>query len=364
MLERRFLASFDFPTLAAALTLCGLGIVAIASATQMQPGRSGLWQVQALWLAIGLLVMLVVVGLDYHVWAEFAYLLHGLSLALLVAVIFFGKEVGGNRSWLDLGPVGFQPSELAKWTTCLALAKYLAERVRGDLGIGQAIVMGAIAGLPPGLVALQPDMGTALTFVPIYLAALLVGGLRWRWIVGALLVAVFAAPIGWGHLKDYQKERILTVFQPERDPSGVGYQVRQSKIAVGSGGFTGKGLLRGTQSHLQFLPAPHTDFVLGVIAEELGFIGASMVLGLFFYLFYRGVAAARTATDRLGTFLCLLVVAWFAGQMTVNVGMVLGLLPTIGVPLPFLSYGGTALLAVLAGTGLIVNVRSRRFVNY
>lgn len=364
MLERRFLASFDFATLATVLLLSGLGIVAIASATQMQPGRSSLWQVQALWLAIGLIAMLVVVGLDYHVWAEFAYLLHGLALALLVAVIFFGKEVGGNRSWLDLGPVGFQPSEFAKWTTCLALAKFLAERVHGDLRIGQAIVMGVIAGLPLALIAKQPDMGTALTFVPLYLAALLIGGLRWRWIVGALLVAAFLAPIGWGHLKDYQKERILTVFQPERDPSGIGYQVRQSKIAVGSGGFTGKGLLRGTQSHLQFLPAPHTDFVLGVIAEELGFIGASGVLGLFFYLFYRGVTAARSATDRLGTFLCLLVVAWFAGQMTINVGMVLGLLPTIGVPLPFLSYGGTALLAVLAGTGLIVNVRSRRFVNY
>jgi rod shape determining protein RodA len=214
-----------------------------------------------------------------------------------------------------------------------------------------------------GLIALQPDMGTALIFVPIFLAALLIGGVRWKVIVIVFLIGLLLTPLVWFQLKDYQKERILTVLDPGRDPSGVGYQVRQSKIAIGSGGMTGKGVFQGTQSQLKFLPAQHTDFVLAVFSEELGFIGAAAVLALFYALFYRGIAAARSAQDRLGTYLCLLIVAWIAGQMAINVGMLLGRLPTIGVPLPFLSYGGSALLAAMCGVALVINVRSRRFVN-
>lgn len=364
MLRRRLLSSLDVATLLTALAIACAGVLAIASATHGDtPGRAGLWKVQLVWLALGLLAMAVVVGLDYHLWAEFSYALYGATLLLLVVVLVFGREVGGNKSWLDLGPFGFQPSELAKWTTCLALAAYLADRVRGSLRMGQALVMAAIAGTPLLLIAKQPDMGTSLTFLPIFGAALLLGGLRWRWIVGALVVVALLAPFGWNHLKDYQKERILTVFNPERDPAGVGYQTRQSKIAIGSGGLVGKGTFQGTQSHLDFLPAQHTDFVLAVFAEEQGFIGAAAILGLFYYLLHRGVLAARSSQDRLGTYLSLLVVAWFGGQFAINVGMVLGLLPTIGVPLPLMSYGGTALIAVLCGVGLIVNVRSRRFVN-
>jgi len=271
--------------------------------------------------------------------------------------------VGGNRSWLAFGPFNLQPSEFSKWTTCLVLANYLSERVRAGVGLRQIVEMGVLAGAPMLLIAMQPDMGTALTYVPIYLAALLLGGLRWKLIAAVMLLGVLAAPVGWGHLKAYQKERILTVFQPERDPAGVGYQVRQSKIAIGSGKFTGKGLFHGTQSHLNFLPAQHTDFVLSVLSEEFGFMGAAIVLSLFYYVLHRGILAARSAQDRLGTYLCLLVVAWIVGQVGVNVGMVLGLLPTIGVPLPFLSYGGSALLAAMAGIGLVANVRGRRIVN-
>jgi rod shape determining protein RodA len=227
----------------------------------------------------------------------------------------------------------------------------------------QGIQLAGLVGIPMALIAKQPDMGTALTFGPVFLTALLMGGLRWRWVIGAALAIAFLAPVGWNHLKPYQRERILTVIHPDRDPSGIGYQVRQSKIAVGSGRLVGKGLFKGTQNRLNFLPAQHTDFVLAVIAEELGFIGAAGVLALLYYLFYRGFLAARSAQDRLGTFLSLLVVSWFAGQATINIGMVLGLLPTIGVPLPFLSYGGTALIAVMCGVGLIANVRGRRFVN-
>ena len=223
--------------------------------------------------------------------------------------------------------------------------------------------MGAIVGLPVALVAAQPDMGTAITFVPVFLAALLLGGLRWRVIAGILVLGALLAPLAWMHLKDYQRERVLTVLDPERDPAGVGYQVRQSKIAIGSGKLAGKGLFRGTQSHLNFLPAQHTDFVLAVVAEELGFLGAAGVLLLFYALFYRGILAARSSQDRLGSHVCLLATAWLAGQVAVNVGMVLGLLPTIGVPLPLMSYGGSALVACVSAVALVANVRSRRFVN-
>lgn len=359
----RFLDRLDVTTLLIALSLAALGVVTIASATMGQPTRAGLWRMQAFYLIGALLVSFLVIAVDYRIWAEFSLVLHGVVVILLIVVLFFGKEVAGNRSWLVLGPVSLQPSEFAKWTTCLVLSTYLSERVRESMGLRQILEMGVLVGLPVALVAAQPDMGTALTFVPIYVAALLLGGLRWKVILGVMILGALLAPVGWSHLKDYQKERIRTVLDPGRDPSGVGYQARQSKIAIGSGRLHGKGLFRGTQSHLNFLPAQHTDFILSVLSEELGFIGVAVVLLLFYILLYRGILAARSAQDRLGGYLCLLVVGWLAGQVAVNVGMVLGLLPTIGVPLPLMSYGGSALLAVMSGVAMIANVRGRRFVN-
>jgi len=363
VLRRRLLDRLDVPTIAAALALAAVGMTAIASATAEQPARAGLWKTQLAWLGIAALAAVVVIAVDYHIWAEFSLSLHAVAVALLVGVLLFGKEVGGNRSWLAVGPVTFQPSEFAKWTTCLAIAAFLAKRVHDRIRFFQALQLAAIIGVPMLLIAKQPDFGTALTFVPIALAAVLLGGLRWRVVALALCVVALLAPVGWRHLKPYQKERILTVVDPGRDPSGIGYQVRQSKIAVGSGRLTGKGLFKGTQTRLNFLPAQHTDFVLAVIAEELGFIGAAGVLSLLYYLLYRGLLAARSSQDRLGTYLSLLVVSWLTGQSAINIGMVLGLMPTIGVPLPFLSYGGTALISVMCGVGLIANVRGRRFVN-
>jgi len=360
---RRLLASLDAPTILATLALCTIGLVSIASATAEHGGRSGLWKMQLAWLAVGIVAAAVVVAVDYRLWAALALVLHGLALLLLGFVLAFGREVGGNRSWLEVGALRAQPSELAKWTTCLVLAVYLARRVRSSMGLRQLGEMGLLVAAPVGLIALQPDMGTALIFVPIFATALMIGGVRWKVLVGFAVLALLLAPVGWTHLKAYQKERILTMFDAERDPSGVGYQVRQSKIAIGSGGLVGKGLFAGTQGQLNFLPAQHTDFVLSTFAEETGFLGAVAVLGLFYYLMWRGIVAARSAQDRLGTCLCMLLVAWITGQMAINVGMILGRLPTIGVPLPFLSYGGSALVAALCGMALVVNVRTRRFVN-
>jgi len=360
---RRLLDSLDLPTIVVVLALAAIGIFTIASATIEQPEHAGMWRMQLIWFAIAVVAAAVIVGVDYRYWAETAYFLHGAAILLLILVAFFGREVGGNRSWLVLGPLRLQPSELAKWTTCLVLAVYLARRVRTRIQFRQLVEMGLLVAAPVALIALQPDMGTTLIFVPIFLAAVFIGGVPWKMIAALVLLGLLLTPVAWFQLKDYQKERILTVLDPGRDPSGYGYQVRQSKIAIGAGGLTGKGLFRGTQSQLNFLPAQHTDFALAVFVEELGFVGAAAVLALFYYLFHRGIVAARSAQDRLGTYLCVLVVAWIAGQMAINVGMVLGRLPTIGVPLPFISYGGSALLAATCGVALIVNVRSRRFVN-
>lgn len=363
MRGQRLLDSLDLTLVMSTLALVGVGIFSIASATLDEAANAGLWRLQVVWLVVAMTAAMTVVVVDYRVWAEIALALHGLALVLLLCVLGFGREVGGNRSWLVLGPVRLQPSELAKWTTCVMLAVYLARRARGSLGLRELGEMALIAGLPIALIAAQPDMGTALTFLPIYFAGLLMGGVRLRVIVCVVTVCLLLALPGWALLKDYQQERILTVLDPERDPSGYGYQVRQSKIAIGSGGIIGKGPFRGTQSQLNFLPAQHTDFILSVLAEEAGFLGAAAVLSLFYCLFYRGILAARSSQDRLGTYLCMLVVAWLGGQMAINVGMVLGLLPTIGVPLPLVSYGGSAMVAALCGVALIVNVRSRRFVN-
>ena len=360
---RRLLDSLDTPTILVTILLAGVGLLVIASATLEQPGRENLWRAQLVWLMIAAAAAVIVIVVDYHVWAGVALLLHGFVVSLLVAVLWIGREVGGNKSWLVLGPMRLQPSELAKWTTCLVLAAYLSTRGRGSIGFRQMVEIGVLAGTPMLLVGLQPDWGTALIFVPILMAALFLGGLRWK-VIGAVLIAgLLLAPVVWYQLKPYQRERILTVFDQDRDPTGVGYQVRQSKIAVGSGGIGGKGMFQGTQSQLNYIPAQHTDFVMSVWAEEAGFAGVAAVLGLFHLLLYRGIVAARSAQDRVGTYICLLVISWLLGQIAVNVGMVLGLLPTIGVPLPLLSYGGSALVAALCGIALIVNVRTRRFVN-
>ena len=206
MSGRRLLDSLDLPVILTTLALVGVGVFGIASATMEQPSQAGLWRTQVVWLAIGMLAGVVIVMVDYRVWAEIALPMHGFVNLLLVAVLFFGKEVGGNRSWLVLGPLRLQPSELVKWTTCLVLAAYLAQRVRGSLGLRQMSEMGLLVGVPLALIAMQPDFGTALIFLPIYLAALLLGGVRWKVIAGFAIVGILLAPAAWTQLEDYQPE--------------------------------------------------------------------------------------------------------------------------------------------------------------
>jgi len=343
----RSLSNFDWILFLAILAACSIGLVVIYSATTGTPS-AGAFHRQLIWLLLGIVLMLLAVLIDYHTLAEFASAFYGLSLALLLLTLVYGRVVNSSKSWLGIGGVQFQPSEIAKVSTILMLAAYLGrERVRG-LGVLHFAAICAIIGLPVLLILRQPDLGTAVTFAPLYAGAVFIGGIRVRTLVILALIATLALPMVWGHLKPYQKERVKTFLEPTRDPKGSGYQLIQSLIAVGSGGIFGKGFLSGTQGQLQFLPEQHTDFVFAVLAEERGFIGAMLALGLYFVIIYRCLATARAARDRLGVFLAIGVVCTFAGQALLNIGVVVGMLPTTGVPLPLMSYGGSSLASTQA----------------
>jgi len=359
---RRHLGSFDGILFLSAVALQLIGLVVIYSSTVGTPS-AGAFQRQLMWMALGMTGLLVVLIIDYHTLAEFSVIFYAGCCVLLLLTIVFGRVVNASKSWLGAGGVQFQPSELAKVATILMVAAYLGrDQVRG-LGFTRFAAVSGIVGLPVLLIMQQPDLGTAATFMPLLAGASFLAGLRIRTIVILILIVALTLPLVWGHLKPYQKERVKIFLEPTRDPKGAGYQLIQSLIAVGSGGVTGKGFLSGTQGSLQFLPEQHTDFVLAVVAEERGFIGSALVLALYFVVLTRCIATARGARDRLGAFIAMGVACVLGGQAVLNIGVVLGVLPTTGVPLPLLSYGGSCLVSTLLGLGLVLNVHMRRLVN-
>jgi rod shape determining protein RodA len=320
-------------------------------------------------VAFALIAFILAVFVPYEIWIEYSFLLYGLCLLalLLVFIPHVGKVVAGSRSWIYLGPVGFQPSEFAKVATVLTCAAYVKDLSGKDLGYKEMSIIAALVGVPVMLTFIEPDFGTATTFLPILAAGIyfsrmsLAQTLKWAGI--ALVAAFLLFALGWfTFFKPYQKDRVLTYLNPAADPRGAGYQVNQARIAVGSGEVVGKGLYSGTQNRLNFLPAPHTDFIFGVVAEETGFLGSTAVLVGFFALLWRLLGTIKVARDPEGRFLVMCAFAVLLYHVTINVGMVLGLLPTTGVPLPFLSYGGSFLVSMSLLVGLCVNVRTRRFL--
>ncbi|MFQ5739610.1 MAG: rod shape-determining protein RodA [Acidobacteriota bacterium] len=358
---RRRLLEFDYLLVLLALALSVVGLVGIYSATT-HGADSGLFRRQVIWLALGLGACLVVSLLDYRFLADHAFMLYGAILLTLTGVLFFGTEVHGSKSWIRFGELGVQPSEMAKIVLVLALARYVSELNQNLLRRKHLLILGAMTLGPAILVILQGDSGTALSFLPILLGVIFVAGLKQRFLIGVLVGVLCLAPIGWFALRDYQKQRIMVVLDPALDPDGVGYQTRQSLIAIGSGGLTGKGLGQGLQSQLGFVPEIHTDFIFSLLAEEQGFIGGALTLVLYLLLLLRLQRIGETARGRLG----ILVVAGFTSlicfHVFVNVGMTLGIMPAIGIPLPFLSYGGSSTLSSFIGLGLALSVHSRRFV--
>jgi len=360
--DRRLMLSFDWILFLALLGLAGTGLLAIWSTTVGTSLNSYLGR-QVVYLCIALVAFLVLLYFDYHLYSDYIILTYLSGVVLLALVLVIGRTVHNNKSWINLGGMAFQPSELVKILVIVALAKYFSESDREDLDLRELVTGGLIVLVPMVLVILQGDLGTAITFVPIYAALSVMAGLRRKHIVVFLLAGALAIPAGWMMLKDYQKSRIQTVFDPSNDPRHVGYQTIQSKIAVGSGRFLGKGFRQGSQGQLGFLPARHTDFVFASWAEERGFAGSVAVLGLFILVALRLLKAAREAKDRVGTMICAGVLALFWFHVTINMGMALGILPIAGIPLPFVSAGGSSLISSFAGMGICMNIGMRRYIN-
>ena len=350
-----------------------IGLTAVYSATYTGKGPSPLYYKQLLWVSIGVIIMFLSLIPDYHTVGRYAYLLYAASLLLLLLVMVIGRTGMGAQRWLAIGPFAFQPSELAKLSLTLALARYFAEDPkRGGYCLRDLAIPGIMVLIPLMFVLKQPDLGTALMLILTSALIVMIAGLRMRSafimiLIGASIAsAVFlVSPVRhkiWGSLKPYQQNRIRAFIDPGSDPLGSGYHANQSKIAVGSGQITGKGFRKGTQSQMAFLPERHTDFIFAVIAEERGFIGTGIMMLLYLVLLLIGVDAAKNAKDRLGVLMASGIVSMISLYVFINVGMAVGLVPVVGVPLPLVSYRGTSIITTFIALGLLLNIQTRRFM--
>jgi rod shape determining protein RodA len=364
---RRFLSfrDFDWGLLSLVLVLCTVSVLEIYSAT-LHTKFSGFHTKQVLFIAAGLVLMFILAKIDYHRlldWAPWAY---GICILALVAVKLVGHKALGARRWIQIGPLQFQPSEWAKLVLILAVARYFANLGGRNLTWRDIFKALAMVGVPMALVLIQPDLGTTLIYAPILVSGLFLGGINWKQAAILLGVAAVLAVGAWSSgkgLKPYQKARLTSFINPDNDPKGSGYQIRQSLIAVGSGGIWGKGAEKGSQTQGYFLPIPYTDFIFAAFSEEHGFVGAVFVLLLYFFILMRLIQNAQTAADLPGSLIIMGVVAVLIFQIAVNVGMVIGFMPVTGIPLPLMSYGGSSVLFTFLALGVAMNVRMRRFVN-
>jgi rod shape determining protein RodA len=364
MFDRRLLTYFDWGL---ALTVLGLGCLSVvsiygANAPTTPLFRQGLPMRQLTWLGAGLLVMILSCTVSYRSLARFAYVFFWFCLVSLVVVLVLGKVGYGAQRWVRIGWISFQPSEMMKLGLVLFLARYFDDH-RETLHQPRTMLLPAVCTLAcAALVLKQPDLGTALLLVFIALTMMLLLGLHWRYLLPLAIGGGVLTPILWNFLKEYQRRRILVFLNPDMDPLGASYHIAQSLIAVGSGGAFGKGFLAASQSQLNFLPMNHTDFLFAVLAEQWGFVGCLLVLLAYLYLVTRGLQIAGDAPDFFASLLATGVSAMLAIQVFINVSMVLGIMPIVGIPLPLLSYGGSSLLVTMLSVGLLLNIHMRRFM--
>jgi rod shape determining protein RodA len=353
----------DLRILFLALALTAIGIAMVVSTTAGTP-RADLAGKQIFFAVLGLIAAGVLLAIDYRILLQYSPGLYGLTLLVLLWLPLFGKRIAGAKSWVKVvGGFQVQPSEFARISIALLLAWILENDDRSLLRSRTIWALAAAVGVPVILVLLQPDLGVALTYLPFLLTALFFGGLPARWWAVLIISGALAVSASWFFLKDYQKDRIRTFLDPNLAARGAGYQVRQARIAIGSGGILGKGWKQGTQSRLGFLPVRHTDFIFAALAEEWGFVGVAVFLALYGFLIARCLALARDARDRGGSVLVILLVLNIAVQALVNVAMNVGVMPTTGITLPFVSYGGSSLIATWCMVGLMLSVAYRRYVN-
>jgi rod shape determining protein RodA len=367
-IDRRLIKNFDWITSSLVIFLSVTGVMTMYSATRSPyPGGEmpSYYLKQIYWLLAGTAAMMVVVSVNYVWLKRFSYILYGLGMFLLLLVLFHGRTGMGAQRWLTIGIISFQPSEVFKLFYIITLSRYLGE-MHGKVGLvslGRAFFL--LAFVPLMMLIKQPDLGTAVILLLVFFSIIAMKGFQKKAVAVIVLVGLVSIPflgnIMWEGLRDYQKNRLVAFLEPEIDPAGIGYHINQSKVAIGSGHFTGKGYMKGTQGPFRFLPEKHTDFVFAVFAEEWGFAGSAILLLLYLALILRGLDTARKAKDEFGSLLAAGISFMFTIYFFINIGMTLGIMPVVGVPLPFMSYGGTALLANFIAAGMLINIRTRRF---
>jgi len=362
MVDGRILRSFDWFWFIALLALAGTGIMAIWSTTS-GTGLHLYFNRQLIYLGVSLVIFFILLFFDYRIFSDFIAMIYIGMMAIMSLVFLIGHGVRGNIHWISLGPASIQPSELTKIVVIIALAKYYSGLDSDHLSLRELAIGAAIVFIPFTLVLLQGDLGTALTYIPVYATLSFLAGVRRKHIIVFLIIAVASIPVGWSMMRGYQKERIETIFNPSKDPDRVGYQTIQSMIAIGSGQIWGKGLKQGSQGSLGFLPARHTDFVFSVLAEEKGFVGSIIVLALYLFVLFRLYRTVCEARDKIGAMIVSGVAALIFCHIAINIGMVFGVFPVVGIPLPFISAGGSSLLTCFMAMGLSMSVRMRRYVN-
>ncbi|MGB9629300.1 MAG: rod shape-determining protein RodA [Thermodesulfobacteriota bacterium] len=364
MIDRRLLVHFDWTLLGITLLISTIGLINLYSTTSgMETSGYPFYLKQMIWLLIGLIVMVIIAFIEYRIYSDFAYGIYLMTFLLLIAVMAYGIVTSGAQRWVRIGSLSFQPSEFIKISLIIALAKFFQRPPsREGYSLKQLLIPFLLLVVPMLLILKQPDLGTAVILLLIFFSVLLFVKIRLASLLTILVGGGSIVPLLWRFLKEYQKKRILTFFNPEMDPLGAGYHLIQSKIAVGSGGILGKGFMKGTQSKLGFLPEQQTDFIFSALGEEWGFIGCFILLMLYFILILWGLRIAVQSKDRFSAILSFGVVAMLFWHIFINIGMVLGMMPVVGIPLPLLSYGGSFMLSTLIGIGLLLNVSMRRFL--
>ncbi|PKN10670.1 MAG: rod shape-determining protein RodA [Deltaproteobacteria bacterium HGW-Deltaproteobacteria-7] len=362
--DRRIFQNFDWTLCGLVLAICAIGIINIYSTGfSLSDNQSPLYLKQLQWILFGLFLMMITFLIDYRAINQAAYIIYAISVLSLIVVALFGHTANGAQRWISFGFVLFQPSELMKVSVIIVLARYFDDHKSNEPYLLRELFVPAVMVLFPCVLILkQPDLGTALMIVIVAASIVLFIGMNWKSLLITAVSILVMLPMAWFFLKDYQKDRLLTFLSPEIDPLGTGYHIIQSMIAIGSGGFLGKGFLKGSQTQLKFLPEQQTDFVFSVFAEEWGFVGGLILMMMFISLIIWGLKIALHSKDLLGTILAFGITVLIAWQVVINMGMVLGMLPVVGIPLPFLSYGGSAIVSLLAAIGLLMNVSVRRFI--
>jgi rod shape determining protein RodA len=364
MIDRRLFTHFDWTLLGIVLLLASIGILNLYSATSGgEVSGATLYLKQIFWLLISLAMMLFIAFIEYRFFSDVAYIIYAVTLCFLLAVMGYGIVTSGAQRWIRMGSISFQPSEFIKLSFIIAMARFFHRpSSREGYSLKDLFLPLLLLIVPMGLILKQPDLGTSIILLLVFFSILIFVKIRWSTLLTIGVSGAAILPLFWHFLKEYQKKRIITFFNPELDPLGNGYHIIQSKIAMGSGGILGKGIMKGTQSRLGFLPEQHTDFIFSALGEEWGLIGSLVVVGLYFVLILWGLRIAVQSKDRFGAILSFGVVAMLFWHVFINIGMVLGIMPVVGIPLPLISYGGSFLLSTFIGIGILLNVSMRRYL--